>query len=187
MSERPLPGTDFTEHFVEGGEVYGGSMLRVHLDVVRLPDGGQATREYIRHPGAAAVLALTDDDQVVLEWQYRYAPARHYVEIPAGKIDAGEDPLRAAQRELQEETGWTAREWSLLMYHDIAIAYTDERIHIYLARGLTPGPHSMDEEEFLETFLLSFDEAMAWLDAGRITDSKTQAALLTWARMRRAG
>jgi len=183
VSLRPLPSADFTETRVDGVEVYHGNMLRVHRDIVRLHDGAEASREYIRHPGAAAVLALTDDDQVVLEWQYRYAPARHYVEIPAGKIDPGEHPEQAARRELQEETGWQAREWSLLLQHDIAIAYTDERIHIYLARGLTPGPEHRDEEEFLEAFLLPFEEALAWLDAGRISDSKTQAALLTYDRL----
>lgn len=182
---RPLPDSDYTETRSEGAEVYHGSLLRVQRDVVRLHTGAEASREYIRHPGAAAVLALTDDEQVVLEWQYRYAPGRHYVEIPAGKIDAGEDPAQAARRELEEETGWRAREWSLLMHHDVAIAYTDERIHIYLARGLSPGAAHRDEEEFLDAFLLPFDEALAWLDAGRITDSKTQAALLTYDRLRR--
>ncbi len=180
-----LPEADFTEHPVRQAQVFSGVLLRVQSDEVRLPDGATAHREYIRHPGAAAILALTDNEQVVLEWQYRYPGRRHYVEIPAGKLDAGEPPLQAAQRELQEETGWLARDWSLLLEHDVAIAYSDERIHIYLARGLSAGKHHLDEEEFLECFLLPFDEALAWLDAGRITDSKTQAALLAYDRLRR--
>ena len=182
---RDLPTSDFTEHPVDQQAVFSGVLLKVQSDAVRLPDGGTAHREYIRHPGAAAILALTDDGQVVLEWQYRYPGRRHYVEIPAGKLDAGEAPLLAAQRELQEETGWTARDWTLLLEHDVAIAYSDERIHIYLATGLTAGSHHRDEEEFLDCFLLPFDEALAWLDAGRITDSKTQAALLAYDRLRR--
>jgi ADP-ribose pyrophosphatase len=153
---------------------------------VTLHTGELASREYIKHPGAAAVLALTDDEQVVLEWQYRYPQHRHYVELPAGKADPGEAPEATARRELREETGWEAREWSLLLEHDVAIAYSDERIHIFLARGLTRGATQLDEEEYLETFLLPFDEALAWLDAGRITDSKTQVALLTWDRIRRS-
>jgi ADP-ribose pyrophosphatase len=179
---RPLPDLDFTETRADGVEVYHGSMLRVQRDIVHLHTGAEASREYIRHPGASAVLALTEDEQVVLEWQYRYAPGRHYVEIPAGKRDPGETPEQSARRELQEETGWQASEWSLLLEHDVAIAYTDERIHIFVARGLTSGPVARDEEEHLECFLLPFDEALQWLDAGRIQDSKTQVALLTYDR-----
>jgi ADP-ribose pyrophosphatase len=185
LSLKPLPTQDFSEHQLEGREVFSGRLLKVQNDRVSLPNGGQAEREYIHHPGAAAILAITDDDQVVLEWQYRYPSRRHYVEIPAGKIDKGEPPELAAKRELKEETGWEAREWSLLLEHDVAIAYTDERVHIYLAQGLSQGVIQRDEEEFLECFLLPFDEAMAWLDSGRIQDSKTQAALLTWDRRRR--
>jgi ADP-ribose pyrophosphatase len=177
-----LPDQDFSEHRIEGKQVYSGRLLKVQNDLVRLPNGGQAEREYIHHPGAAAILAITEDNQVVLEWQYRYPSRRHYVEIPAGKIDQGESPESAARRELREETGWEAQEWSLLLEHDVAIAYTDERVHIYLAQGLSMGPHQRDEEEFLECFLLPFEEALAWLDAGRIQDSKTQAALLAWDR-----
>lgn len=185
MNLKPLPAEDFTEHQIEGREIYSGRLLKVQNDRVSLPNGGEAEREYIKHPGAAAILALTDDDQVVLEWQYRYPSGRHYIEIPAGKIDSGEPPELAARRELREETGWEAREWSLLLEHDVAIAYTDERVYIYLAQGLSLGDVQRDEEEFLECFLLPFEEAMAWLDAGRIQDSKTQAALLTWDRRRR--
>jgi ADP-ribose pyrophosphatase len=175
---------DFTEHRLDGGEVYSGHLLKIQRDTVRLPGGGQAPREYIRHPGAAAILAVNERDEIVMEWQYRYAPGRHYLEIPAGKMDAGESPLEAARRELKEETGFEAEEWSLLLEHDVAIAYSDERIHIYLAQGLTQSRHQRDEEEFLECFLLPIQEALAWLDEGRLTDSKTQAAILTYARLR---
>lgn len=173
---------DFTEHRVDGGEVYSGGLLKIQSDRIRLPNGHEAEREYIRHPGAAAILAITEKEEVVLEWQYRYAPRRHYIEIPAGKIDPGESPLLAAQRELREETGFRAKDWSLLLEHDVAIAYSDERIHIYLARGLVEESHQRDEEEFLACFLLPMEEALQWLDEGRLTDSKTQAALMAYAR-----
>ncbi len=169
---------DLTEHFVSGARVYDGSLLKVHRDVVRLPDGSEGTREYIRHPGAVAVVALFDDGNMVLERQFRYPPRREFVEIPAGKLEPGEPPLGTAKRELLEETGYEAQAWTRLCAIDTAIGYTDERIELYLARKLTLKTRKLDEGEFLEVFLAPFDEALAMVRDGRITDVKTVAAIL---------
>jgi ADP-ribose pyrophosphatase len=102
---------DLTEHFVSSELVFDGALLKVRRDVVRLPDGGQATREYIRHPGAVAIVPLFDDGRVLLERQFRYPHRREFIEVPAGKLDPGEPPLDTAKRELLEETGYAAQEW----------------------------------------------------------------------------
>ncbi len=111
-----------TEHFIAGELVYDGKLLKVHKDTVRLPNGGEATREYFRHPGAVVIIPLLDDGTVVLERQYRYPVGQVMVELPAGKLDAGEDPLRCGQRELLEETGYQAREWARAGQMHLAIA-----------------------------------------------------------------
>ncbi len=105
---------DLTEHFVSGGLVYDGALLKVRRDVVRLPDGSQGAREYIRHPGAVAVVALFDDGAVLLERQFRYPHRREFIEMPAGKLEPGEPQLDTAKRELLEETGYVAQEWTRL-------------------------------------------------------------------------
>ena len=122
---------------IDGETVYDGGFLKVARDRVTLPDGKITKREYIRHPGAVVVLALFDDNTVLLERQYRYPLDRVFIEYPAGKIDAGEDHLACAKRELQEETGYTATEWHFLCTIHNAIAYSDELLDIYLARNLT--------------------------------------------------
>ena len=172
---------DLTEHFVSGGPVYQGSLLKVHRDIVRLPDGSEGSREYIRHPGAVAILALTEDRQLLLERQYRYPPRREFIEIPAGKLEPGEPHLATAKRELLEETGYEAGEWTSLCTVDTAIGYTDERIELYLARKLVKKTQKLDPGEFLEVFLLPFDDAFAMVRDGRISDVKTIAAIL-WAK-----
>jgi ADP-ribose pyrophosphatase len=172
---------DLTEHFVEGGPVFEGTLLKVHRDTVRLPDGSQGTREYIRHPGAVAVVALTDDRQILLERQYRYPPRREFIEIPAGKLEPGEPHLATAKRELLEETGYEAAEWTPLCAIDTAIGYTDERIELFLAGKLALKGRKLDPGEFLEIFFAPFDEALAMVRDGRITDVKTVAAIL-WVR-----
>jgi ADP-ribose pyrophosphatase len=169
---------DLEERFVSGEEVFSGGLLRVQRDVVRLPDGRQAVREYIRHPGAVAVVALTADRQVVLERQHRYPLRRDFIEIPAGKLESGEEPLACARRELLEETGYEATEWRRLGAVHNAIGYSDERIELWLARGLEKGEQALDEEEFLEVLTLPFGEALAMIRDGRITDVKTIAGLL---------
>jgi ADP-ribose pyrophosphatase len=169
---------DLTEHFVSGEQVFDGKLLKVHRDVVRLPDGSAGTREYIRHPGAAAIVALFDDGRVLLERQYRYPQRREFIELPAGKLEPNEPHLDTARRELLEETGYVADEWTRLAVVHTAIAYTDEAIELYLARKLTRKTARLDAGEFLETLIVPFDEAIAMIRDGRISDVKTVAGLL---------
>ena len=171
---------DLGETFLEGEVVFSGRLLKVHRDRVRLPDGGEAVREYIRHPGAVAIVALFDDGRVLLERQHRYPLARDFIEIPAGKLEPGEDHLETGKRELLEETGYVAREWRKLGLIHNAIGYSDEGIEIWLARGLERRGQRLAEGEFLEVFSLPLAEAQAMARDGRITDVKSIAGLL-WA------
>ncbi|HVL77248.1 MAG TPA: NUDIX hydrolase [Noviherbaspirillum sp.] len=152
---------------------YDGAFLKVNKDKVRLPDGKQSEREYICHPGAVVVLPLFDDGSVLLERQFRYPLQAVFIEFPAGKIDPGEDHLESAKRELLEETGYTARDWHYLATIHNAIAYSDEHLEIFLARGLTAGERKLDEGEFLETFTATVPEMLKWVREGKITDVKT--------------
>jgi ADP-ribose diphosphatase len=172
---------DLTERLLHGEEVFAGTLLHVRRDVVRLPDGSEGVREYIRHPGAVAIVALFDDGRVLLERQFRYPHGREFIELPAGKLEPGEPHADTARRELLEETGYVASEWTWLGVISTAIAYTDESIELYLARGLQKREAKLDAGEFLEVLTPSFDEAVAMLRDGRITDAKTVAGLL-WVR-----
>ncbi|MGA8048727.1 MAG: NUDIX hydrolase [Burkholderiales bacterium] len=169
---------DLTEHFLSGEEVFSGKLLRVRRDVVRLPDGAEAVREYIRHPGAVLVVALLEHGRVVLERQFRYPHGRDFIELPAGKLEPGEPHLETAKRELLEETGYVAAEWRRLGVIHTSIGYTDESIEMFLARGLTKREAKLDDEEFLEVFDVPFEEAVAMVRDGRITDAKSVAGLL---------
>jgi ADP-ribose pyrophosphatase len=169
---------DLTEHFVSGEEVFSGRLLKVLRDTVRVPNGTLTTREYIRHPGAVAILPFTDAGHVVLERQYRYPNARDFIEIPAGKLEPGEDLLESAKRELLEETGYEAASWQRITTIHNAISYSDEAIEIFVARGLARKAQKLDDEEFLEVIELPFGEAVAMARDGRITDVKTLIALL---------
>lgn len=152
---------------------YDGNFLKVQKDTVRMPDGKHSSREYIKHPGAVVVLPVFDDGSILLERQFRYPLHDVFIEFPAGKIDPGEDPLECAKRELQEETGYTAAEWQFVCTIHNAIAYSDEHLDIFLARGLTAGERKLDEGEFLEIFTATVPEMLAWVKAGKITDVKT--------------
>jgi ADP-ribose pyrophosphatase len=171
---------DLSEHRVSSRLVFDGRLLKVRSDTVRLPDGGSAEREWIEHPGAVAVIAVTDAGELVMERQFRYALGRDMIEIPAGKIDPHEDPLATAKRELREETGYAAAEWTHVATIHIAIGYSNEHIEIYLAKGLERVPAKLDDEEFLEVFTLPLATALAWVREGKITDSKTVSGLF-WA------
>jgi ADP-ribose pyrophosphatase len=158
---------------IDGGVAYPGDFLQVERDRIALPNGHEATREYIRHPGAVVVLPLLDDGRVLLERQFRYPLHRVFIEFPAGKIDPGEEWLACAKRELQEETGYTATDWQWVCTIHNAIAYSDEHLELYVARGLVSGPAKLDEEEFLETMTATLPEMLDMVRTGQITDVKT--------------
>ncbi|VTU23332.1 ADP-ribose pyrophosphatase [Variovorax sp. SRS16] len=155
-----------------------GNFLRAMRDTVRLPDGHTATREYVVHPGAVVIVPLLDDGRLVLERQYRYPIGRVMTEFPAGKLDAGEDPLVCGQRELLEETGYTAREWAHAGAMHLAVAYSTEIIHIYFARGLSLGDRQLDHGEFLDVISATPQELFGWCRDGTVTDAKTQTCAL---------
>lgn len=168
-----LADSDLTETRLDGETVYRGSFFNVQKDNVRLPDGGLATREYIRHPGAVVILPLFDDGTVLLERQYRYPVGQIFIEFPAGKIDRGEDRFSCAKRELEEETGYTATNWQFVGTIHNAIGYSDEHLFIYLAQNLKAGPSRPDDEEFVQPFRLPVSTLLAWVKTGKVTDVKT--------------
>ncbi|HEY1231437.1 MAG TPA: NUDIX hydrolase [Ramlibacter sp.] len=155
-----------------------GHFLHAVREEVALPDGGRATREFILHPGAVMVIPLLDDGRVVLERQWRHPLGRVMVEFPAGKLDAGEDRLACARRELQEETGYTAREWAHAGVLHPVISYSTEFIDIWFARGLAAGPRRLDDGEFLDVFAATPQELLAWCRDGKVTDAKTLTGAL---------
>jgi len=158
---------------LDGETAYDGKFLKVLRDRVSLPDGKATYREYIRHPGAVAILPLFDDGRVLIERQFRYPLDRVFIEFPAGKIDPGEDHLACAKRELQEETGYTATDWHFLCTIHNAIGYSDEHLDLYLARNLVAGPAKLDAGEFLDTHTATVPELLAQVKSGAITDVKT--------------
>jgi ADP-ribose pyrophosphatase len=185
LSDLPPGDAHLKEERIDTQDLYGGIFLNMKRDTVRMPDGSEAVREYLTHPGAVAIVALLNDGRVVLERQYRYPVARVCMEIPAGKLDPGEDPLMCAQRELQEETGYTATKWSYIRRIHPVISYSTEFIDIYLAEGLTQGDRRLDDEEFLDVFAASLDELLTWVEEGVITDVKTTISAYWLDRYRR--
>ncbi len=169
--------TDLTEYLISTQTIASGGMLTVKRDQVRLPNGLTGQREYVIHPGAVVVVPILPNGNVILEKQYRYPLHQVFIELPAGKIDAGEPILTTGQRELLEETGYTAHEWVKLGHQHQCIGYSNEVIHIYLALGLIAGEHRRDEDEALEVFDVPFSECIAMILRGEITDGKTIVAL----------
>jgi ADP-ribose pyrophosphatase len=167
---------------VSSEAVFDGKLLHVRRDTVRLPDGTHATREHIVHPGAVLIVPVLPDGRLVVERQYRYPLDRVFIEFPAGKLDPGEEELATAQRELTEETGYVASTWTPLGTIHTLISYTNEKIDLYVAEGLTHVGARLDDGEFLEVVTMSVDEMLAALDRGEITDAKTVTALLLYAR-----
>ena len=175
---------EFEEKTTSSRLIYDGRIMQVYCDDVALPDGSPSKREYIRHSGGAGVLALDDEGYVYLVSQFRYPYREEVLEIPAGKREQGEDPLDCAVRELEEEVGFKADKVELLALVYPTPAYTDERLYVYLATGLTKTHAHLDEGEFLRVKKLKFEEALALADSGAIHDSKTLVALYRAAYMR---
>jgi len=173
FKDLPIGDAHLREVRISGEDIYGGIFLNMKRDKVSLPDGEEAVREYLTHPGAVAIVALLDDGRVIMERQYRYPIAKACLEIPAGKLDPSEDHLICAQRELEEETGYTAKKWSYIRRIHPVISYSTEFIDIYLAEDLVPGKSHLDEEEFLDVFAASIDQLLSWVEDGEITDVKT--------------
>lgn len=166
------------EQTVSRTDLLQGHFLHVVRDTVRLPSGCDATREYVLHPGAVMVIGLLDDGQVVLERQYRHPMGQVMLEFPAGKLDAGEGSRACAERELREETGYRAREWAFAGRLSPTVAYSDEIIDIWFARGLTAGERQLDEGEFLDVVSATPQAVLEACRSGAIIDGKSVAGAL---------
>ena len=169
-----MPDDDpLAEQTLDSRIAFEGVFLRLFVDHVRTADGHESTREYVHHPGAVMMIPLLDDGQVILERQYRYPLGRSLIEFPAGKIDPGEPLLECARRELLEETGYVASEWTYLGGFHNAIAYSDEKIEVFLARGLKFERSRLDAGEVLEVFTAPRRQLHDWIADGTLTDVKT--------------
>ena len=165
-------------------DIFDGVVLHVKRDTVTLPNGSSAVREVIRHIGAVCVIPVTENNEVIMERQFRYPLDRVILEIPAGKLDApDEDRLSAIQRELREETGFTADEWTEIGDFHPAPAYSDEYITMYMARGLHKGEQDLDADEFLDVCTVPLADLVREVMEGRLSDAKTQVCILKAARI----
>jgi ADP-ribose pyrophosphatase len=169
---------DYTEVRISGSIAYEGVFLKVEEDTVRLPDGKLTRREWVRHPGAAVMIAFLDEQTLLFERQYRYPLQRHFLELPAGKIDPGEVPLETARRELREECGYVAGTWKHLATLHPCIGYSNERMEFFIARDLKHVGRELDDGEFLDVVPLTINDALARVANGEITDIKTVTGLL---------
>lgn len=171
---------DLTERTVSSQTIFEGHIVKLTVDQVRLPDGNLAGREVVHHPGGVAVLALDEENNVFLVRQYRYPIRQLLLELPAGKLDHGaeEDRLLGAKRELSEETGLEAQEWTYLGYTLASPGFCDEALHMYLARKLTRKRQHLDEDEFLDVVTMPFAQLAEQVMDGTITDAKTVSTTL---------
>ena len=172
--------SDLTEERISSTRVFDGVLLKVYKDEVELPNGRRSVREYIKHPGAAVMVPVSENGNIIMERQYRYPVGDVMWELPAGKIDEGEDPIESAKRELQEETGYEAARFTSLGKLHPGIGYSDEVIYLYLAEDLTFHEEAQDHDEFIETFELSLTGALDAIRTGKITDAKSMVSLF-WA------
>lgn len=170
-----------TEKQIQSKRIYDGKVLKLDVDTVMLENGKTAEREIIRHKGAAAVLAVDEHDEFYLVRQFRYPYAKEMLEIPAGKLDEGETPEECAKRELLEETGLTANKWDYVGGFCPSPGYTDEIVHVFIARELSLGSSKPDEDEFLDVEKYNIIKIDKMIDNGEITDAKTVLAIYKYA------
>lgn len=168
---------DLTEHCISSEILAQGDFLTVKKDIVSLANGNISQREYVMHPGAVVIVPLLANGNVLLERQFRYPLQQVFIELPAGKIDPDEDVLKTGQRELLEETGYSAQKWVKLGVQHPCIGYSNEVIHVYLATNLAAGRHQRDEDEMLEVFEVKLEQCLEMIQNQEITDSKTIVAL----------
>ena len=177
---------DLTESKLSSEQVFSGRLLDVRRDEITLPDGAVSTREYIRHPGAVVIVPVLPSGEILLIRQFRYPMGCAEIEIPAGKIDPGEEPEETLHRELEEETGYRAGRTTLLQEIHPCIGYSDERMWLYLAEDLEDGVSGGDEDEFIELIPTPLEEALEMIRLGQITDVKAIIGLF-WADKFRKG
>jgi ADP-ribose pyrophosphatase len=170
----------YEEKSISSQTIYEGKIVRLQLDEVELPNGKKATRELVKHPGAVAILPLTDDGRMIVVEQYRKPLERSIVEIPAGKLEPNENPDLCAQRELKEETGFVASKMSHLSSFYTSPGFADELLHLYIAEGLTAGESTPDEDEFLDYRAITLEEAYQMIQSEEIRDAKTIMAIYAW-------
>jgi ADP-ribose pyrophosphatase len=178
---------DLTETELSSEPLCQGNVLHARRDLVRLPNSQTSTREYIVHPGAAVILPVFDNGDVLLERQHRYPLRRDFIEVPAGKLDPGEVPETCARRELVEETGYQATELRFLFKFYPAIGYSNEIMYFYLAQGLEHVGHERDHDEFLEILRVPFADALGMIRSGEICETKTVTALFWLEKIRTQG
>ena len=174
---------DFYEKQLSTKNIFRGRVINLCVDDIELPNGNLSTREYLDHRGAVAVIAVTDDGKMVMVEQHRYALHQNILEIPAGKLEKDENKLKAAKRELSEETGIEAKNWKSLGYIHPAVGYSNEAIYLYLATSLTFKESHPDEDEFVTTKLIPANKLYKMAQNGKLTDAKTLAALLRYKLM----
>lgn len=184
----PVDIAHLQEVQLEGSQVFQGRLLDVRRDRVKLPNGNESTREYIVHQGAAVIIPVLDSGELIFERQFRYPLGKALLELPAGKIDPGEDAATTAKRELREETGYSARDFRHVGVMHPCVGYSNERIEIFLAQGLQQeSGQQLDHNEFLDLLTLSLDDALQAIRTGQITDSKTISALFWAEKILRSG
>lgn len=168
------------EKTISSQTIYEGKIVTLKVDQVELPNGKTASREIVTHPGAVAVMAITDDNRMVVVRQFRKPLERTIVEIPAGKLEPGEKPDVCAHRELEEETGYTAQEMKHVASFYTSPGFADELIHLYRTDSLTAGEAKPDEDEFVELMHITVEEAQQLIASGEIRDAKTIMAVYVW-------
>lgn len=172
--------TDFEEKTIDSQVIYEGKVVKLKVDKVLLPDGKQSEREVINHPGAVAIIAVTPQNRLILVRQFRKALEKTILEIPAGKLEAGEDPVQCARRELQEETGYFAANFNPVVSFYTSPGFADEHLHLFWADDLQAGEVNLDQDEFVELVEYSLDECLEAIQSKEICDAKTVLAVHLW-------